>query len=204
MLHAIAWVFISLLIVAGSFVLAAEEGAEHPAALSLEPPQIDAPFNEKDFASFKKKGKGTIAGQAFFATGAGEAKYLPGVQVYLIPATGYTTRWFEKLTHAQKGCEVLERKGALAEEKSGAEKRDKCRQYLEGLVLPPEKRVVPYLRITRADPTGHFWFYKVSPGRYFITTIINWYDIAGQHGGIASAQVELETGEEVLNIIVAQ
>jgi hypothetical protein len=35
-----------------------------------------------------------------------------------------------------------------------------------------EKRLVPYLRTTRANPTGHFWFTKIPAGRYYVLSLI--------------------------------
>ena len=38
--------------------------------------------------------------------------------------------------------------------------------------LQMEKRLAPYLRTTRATPTGHFWFTKIPAGRYYIISLI--------------------------------
>lgn len=35
-----------------------------------------------------------------------------------------------------------------------------------------EKWLVPYLRTTRANPTGHFRFIKIPAGRYYIVSLI--------------------------------
>ena len=68
-----------------------------------------------------------------------------------------------------------------------------------------EKRLAPYLRTTRANPTGHFWFTKVPAGRYYLVSLIE--GGSGTHqeerqSGLAWLVIELEAGEKATNLVV--
>jgi hypothetical protein len=65
--------------------------------------------------------------------------------------------------------------------------------------------LVPYLRITRANPTGHFWFTKIPAGRYYIVSLIEGGSGGRQEeelGGLAWLVLDLEAGEKVSNLVV--
>lgn len=68
-----------------------------------------------------------------------------------------------------------------------------------------EKRLVPYRRTTRANPTGHFWFTEIPAGRYYLDSLIE--GGAGGHkdeqlSGLAWLMIELDAGEKLTNLAV--
>lgn len=71
--------------------------------------------------------------------------------------------------------------------------------------LQMEKRLVPYRRTTRANPTGHFWFTEIPAGRYYLDSLIE--GGAGGHkdeqlSGLAWLMIELDAGEKLTNLAV--
>jgi hypothetical protein len=71
--------------------------------------------------------------------------------------------------------------------------------------LQIEKRLAPYLRTTRANPTGHFWFTKIPAGRYYLVSRIE--EGSGAHkedqlAGLAWLVIELDAGEKLTNLVV--
>lgn len=161
-----------------------------------EPIQPEVVFDEKEFALYFKKGTASITGQAFLPTMGEEARYNPGGFVYLVPATKWTEAWFRKAAPEKRGC-----KGTTAEPEES--QIAACKRYLERFILPDEKRVGPYVRVTRMNPNGHFWFSKLPPGKYYITTVITWPAGGQPNGGIAMAYVEVEAGEHVSDVIAS-
>jgi hypothetical protein len=68
-----------------------------------------------------------------------------------------------------------------------------------------EKRLVPYLRTTRTNPTGHFWFTKIPAGRYYLVSLIEEGVEAHkeeQLAGLAWLILELDPGEKLINLVV--
>jgi hypothetical protein len=68
-----------------------------------------------------------------------------------------------------------------------------------------EKRLAPYLRTTRANPTGHFWFTKVPAGRYYIVSFIEGDRERTKEdpsAGLAWLVLDLEAGEKASNLVV--
>lgn len=68
-----------------------------------------------------------------------------------------------------------------------------------------DKRLLPYLRVTRANPTGHFWFTKVPAGRYYVVSLLEGSGGAHQDEravGIAWLTLELDTDEKATNLVV--
>ena len=68
-----------------------------------------------------------------------------------------------------------------------------------------EKRLVPNLRTTRANLTGHFWFTKIPAGRFYIVSLIE--EGSGTHkedqqAGLAWLTIELDAGEKLTNLVV--
>lgn len=188
--------------------LGQESQVPPPSAPSLPPLSIQAPFNEQEFAPYerkKKKGTASISGQAFMVTEGKDVKYQPGETVALVPETSYTREWFEKYVQKQGLCSFARSTDykALSKDQIDCE----IPQHYFWVFLG-DKRLVPYVRITRTNPTGHFWFNKVLPGRYFIATVITWearleleLPVAG---GLAWAFVEVEPGEQVANVMVSR
>ncbi|MBH0196853.1 MAG: hypothetical protein HP494_15000 [Nitrospira sp.] len=77
--------------------------------------------------------------------------------------------------------------------------RDGLAQFLT------EKRLLPYLRTTRANPTGHFWFMKIPAGRYYLVSLIDGGGSSHQDeraAGIAWLPIDLEAGEKATNLVV--
>jgi len=65
--------------------------------------------------------------------------------------------------------------------------------------------LTPYLRTTRANPTGHFWFTKIPTGRYYIVSMIE--GGSGTHqeerlAGLAWLILYLDADEKMTNLVV--
>ncbi len=95
------------------------------------------------------------------------------------------------------------------DERVGATPRTQTDCPKEALTqLQMEKRLVPYLRTTRANPTGHFRFTKIPAGRYYPISLIE--EGAGtrkeeQQAGLAWLVIELDeldAGEKLTNLVV--
>jgi hypothetical protein len=157
---------------------AAEPNNASP-AMAPQPPGL----NEKDLFPFKQKGRGTLAGQAFLSSPSGKAITQAGALVHLIPITPYTRHWFDH-TVRTTSCSATE---IPASAEGTATPRPLIDCAHEALTrLQTEKRLVPYLRTTRTNPTGHFWFTKIPAGRYYIVSLIE--------GGSGAHQDEQLTG----------
>lgn len=160
--------------------------------LALEsPPSNPPPLNEKELLPYKLKGHGSLAGQAFLSSPSGKAITQAGVPVHLIPMTSYTRFWFERSVRAS-ACP------------SKSETATNCTHEAIPQLLT-DKRIAPYLRTTRANPTGHFWFTKLPAGRYYIVSVME--GGAGSHqeeraAGIAWLIVDLDSGEKATNLVV--
>lgn len=71
--------------------------------------------------------------------------------------------------------------------------------------LLADKRLIPYLRTTRANPTGHFWFTKVPAGRYYVVSLLEGSSGARQDEramGIAWLTIDLDVDEKAINLVV--
>lgn len=157
---------------------ATEPGNASP-AMAPQPPGL----NEKDLLPYKQKGRGTLAGQAFHGSSSGKAITQAGALIHLIPLTPYTRHWFDHSVRATS-CSAA---GNPASIENAAAPRPLMDCVQEALTrLQTEKRLGPYLRTTRANPTGHFWFTKIPAGRYYIISLIE--------GGSGSHQDERLTG----------
>lgn len=66
--------------------------------------------------------------------------------------------------------------------------------------LLTDKRLIPYLRMTRANPTGHFWFTKVPAGRYYVVSPLEGSDERAM--GMAWLTIDLEADEKATNLVV--
>jgi hypothetical protein len=172
-----------------------------PQGQALEPTISGPPIlNEKDLAAYKQKGRGTLAGQAFLGSPSGKAISQAGVPVHLIPVSPYTRYWFDHNVRTT-GCSPND--DATAHDGLMSRQQTDCAR--DGLAqLLTEKRLLPYLRTTRANPTGHFWFMKVPAGRYYLVSLI---EGGGSHqderaAGIAWLTVDLEAGEKATNLVV--
>ena len=180
-----------------SQVRAAAPGNVAPAA-TAQPPVL----SEKDLFLYKQKGRSTLSGQAFLASPSGKAITQAGVPVHLIPITPYTRYWFDHNVRTTS-CSAAE-PPASADTAAAPRTPTDCPQ--EALIrLQTEKRLTPYLRTTRANPTGHFWFTKIPAGRYYLVSLIE--GGSGAHKeeqltGLAWLVIELDAGEKLTNLVV--
>lgn len=159
-------------------------------------------LNEKDLFSYKPKGQATATGQVFLSLPSGKAMTQAGVSVHLIPAVPYTRYWFDRNvrvnTCSPKG-EV-----SLTEPPAPVVSPAECTRAILAQLLA-EKRLLPYLRTTRANPTGHFWFTKIPAGRYYLVSLLE--GGSGSHQdergvGIAWSTLDLDAAEKATNLVV--
>jgi hypothetical protein len=174
-----------------------------PSGPSAEPPPANpSALNEKELFSYKPKGRGAAAGQVFLSSPSGKAVTQAGVPVYLIPRISYTRDWFNRYVRVP-ACPSHSIASFPDNSAVPVSSEDCLRDVLSQLLT--EKRLVPYLRTTRANPTGHFWFTKLPAGRYYIVSLLEGGPGAHQdasQGGIAWATLELDTGEKATNLVV--
>ena len=167
-------------------------------AMAPQPPGL----SEKDLFPYKQKGRGTLAGQVFLGSSSGKAITQAGAPVHLIPMTPYTRYWFDH-TVRDTACSAT---GKPVSADSTATPRSPTDCAHEALPqLRAEKRLAPYLRMTRANPTGHFWFTKIPAGRYYIVSLIEGGSGARQDeepAGLAWLILDLEAGEKLTNLVV--
>jgi hypothetical protein len=171
----------------------------HGAAVESSPASPPV-FNEKEFVAYKQKGHGTLAGQAFLGGSSGKAVTQAGVPVHLIPVTKYTHYWFDHSVRATACSSPGD--PTTANPTATSHQPLNCAQEAVRQ-LEMDKRILPYLRTTRANPTGHFWFTKIPAGRYYIVSVI---DGSSQKedgpAGIAWLNIDLEAGEKATNLVV--
>ncbi|MGE0643349.1 MAG: hypothetical protein AB7P24_06735 [Nitrospira sp.] len=173
-----------------------------PVVAAEQPPSIAPTLNEKDLFPYKPKGRGTVSGQVFLSTPSGKAFTQAGVPVHLIPRVQYTRHWFDGNV---RGYACTSKTDAPSPDHDGA--RLSVMDCIRGALsqLLTEQRLAPYLRTTRANPTGHFWFTKIPSGRYYLVSLLE--GGSGTHqderaGGIAWATVDLDVGEKASNLVV--
>jgi hypothetical protein len=193
-----AAVFLLLFGILWSNAVQAAEPGNIPPAKTAQPPIL----NEKDLFAYKQKGRGTLAGQAFLASPSGKAITQAGAPVHLIPITPYTRYWFDHNVRTTS-CAATE---TPASSETAATPRIPIDCTQEALTrLQTEMRLAPYLRTTRANPTGHFWFTKIPAGRYYLISLID--EGTGtrkeeQQVGLAWLAIELDAGEKLTNLVV--
>ena len=163
------------------------------------------PLNEKDLLPYKLKGRGTLAGQAFLASPSGKAITQAGVPIHLIPITPYTRYWFNHSVRTTS-CSETEPPTVSETAETASTPRTPTDCAREALTrLQTEKRLAPYLRTTRANPTGHFWFTKIPAGRYYIVSLIE--GGSGAHKeeqltGLAWLALDIDASEKLTNLVV--
>jgi hypothetical protein len=174
--------------------IAPSAGALEPAGSSRPPaPSFPAALNEQEFAHYRGKGQASIAGQAFLVTRLNKVLVQPGGVVVLLPLTRQTRQWLEQVVQPASCIETPERLPPCGR-----------RAILD---LLADKRLAPYVRVTRTNPTGHFWFAKVPAGRYYVLSPIA---TAPDHGrepkltGIAWTSIDIEWAERVGNVVVTE
>ncbi|MFO0701337.1 MAG: hypothetical protein U0236_19115 [Nitrospira sp.] len=165
------------------------------------PPNPSA-FNEKELFAYKAKGHGSAAGQVFLRAVSGKAVTQAGASILLIPISSYTRAWFDKQVR-ESSCPS--KGGPSSSETHAAQTStvDCFRGVMDQLLA--DKRLLPYLRVTRANPTGHFWFTKVPAGRYYVVSLLEGSGGAHQDEravGIAWLTLELDADEKATNLVV--
>jgi hypothetical protein len=163
-------------------------------------PTAPPPFNEKEFAAYKQKGHGALAGQVFLGASSGKAITQAGVPVHLIPVTKYTRYWFD---HSVRATACSSPADPTPPDVTPATHQPLNCAHEALRQLETDKRILPYLRTTRANPTGHFWFTKIPAGRYYIVSVIE----GGSQkedgpAGIAWLTVDLDASEKATNLVV--
>jgi hypothetical protein len=189
-----------LLIVGILFVdnIQAAEPGNVSAALAPQPPSL----NEKDFLPYKAKGRATLAGQTFLGSPSGKAITQAGVPIHLIPVTPYTRHWFDHNVR-NISCSSTDPLSSTEGTVAPRSLSDCAHDALNR--LRTEKRLAPYLRVTRANPTGHFWFSKIPAGRYYIVSLIEAGSGAHQDdrlAGLTWLAIEIDVGEKLTNLVV--
>jgi hypothetical protein len=176
---------------------AIESGIASPAIAPQTPG-----LNEKDLLPYKQKGRGTLAGQAFLGSPSGKAITQAGALIHLIPITPYTRHWFDHTVRITP-CSGT---GTSTSAENAAAPRSPTDCTLESLTrFLMEKRLAPYLRTTRTNPTGHFWFTKIPAGRYYIVSLIDGGSGAHQEdrlAGLAWLAIDLDASEKIANLVV--
>lgn len=172
-------------------------------AYAVAPGSSNPPsFNEKEFFPYRAKGRGGAAGQVFLRTPSGKAVTQAGASIYLIPIVPFTRHWFDK--HVRDySCPS---KGGVSSTESMPPQGSpvECLREVMAQVVT-DKRLIPYLRTTRANPTGHFWFTKIPGGRYYVVSLLEGGGGAHQDEravGIAWLTIDLEADEKATNLVV--
>jgi hypothetical protein len=191
----------SLLLVNSFGVVELATGADSGTSVSAPAPTPPS-LNEKDLLPYKQKGHGTLTGQAFLSSPSGKAITQAGAPVHLIPVTAYTRYWFEHSVRTAQCPPVSDTSGTDTPPTTRTAS-DCARAAIER--LQSDKRLLPAIRTTRANPTGHFWFSKIPAGRYYVVSLIE--GGAGSHQderavGMAWLLLELEAGEKATNLVV--
>ncbi|HEX5544926.1 MAG TPA: hypothetical protein VFX10_05465 [Nitrospira sp.] len=182
--------FICLLLIGGFYVVSAEAVVSG----SSTPPI----FNEKELFAYRAKGRGSAAGQVFLRASSGKAVTQAGASIYLIPMVSYTRYWFDK--HVRDYSCPSKPSEPLLTQESPAE----CLRAVMAQLLT-DKRLIPYLRTTRANPTGHFWFTKIPAGRYYVVSPLEVSGGAHQDErvmGMAWLIIDLDADEKATNLVV--
>ncbi len=184
---------VAVLLLAGGISLS------HGAAVESNPAPPPA-FNEKEFVAYKQKGHGTLAGQAFLGASSGKALTQAGAPVHLIPITKYTRYWFDRTVRAAT-CAPSSDLAPSAGTSTAPQSLNCAHEALRQLEM--DKRILPYLRTTRANPTGHFWFTKIPAGHYYLVSVIEGGSQKEEGpAGIAWLTVELDASEKATNLVV--
>ena len=158
---------------------------------------------KKTSSPTNKRGEALWPDRRFLDPPSGKAITQAGAPVHLIPITPYTRYWFDHNVRTTS-CSATETPASPESITAAPRTPTDCPQ--EALTrLQMEKRLTPYLRTTRANPTGHFWFTKIPAGRYYLVSLIE--EGAGAHkdeqlAGLAWLVIEIDAGEKLTNLVV--
>ena len=173
-----------------------------PAQAVVSGSSIPPTFNEKELFAYRAKGRGGAAGQVFLRASSGKAVTQAGASIYLIPMASSTRYWFDK--HVRENS-CPSKSGASSPESPVPHGSPvECLREVMAHLLT-DKKLIPYLRTTRANPTGHFWFTKVPAGRYYVVSLLEGSGGAHQDEravGIAWLTIDLDVDEKVTNLVV--
>lgn len=186
--------FICLLLISSAHVAPA-----HAVVSGSSSPPI---FNEKELFAYRAKGRGSAAGQVFLRASSGKAVTQAGASIYLIPIVSYTRYWFDKHVR-ENSCPSKSGTSASEPLMTQGSPAECLREVMAQLLT--DKRLIPYLRTTRANPTGHFWFTKIPAGRYYVVSPLEGSGGAHQDEravGIAWLTLDLEIDEKATNLVV--
>lgn len=123
-------------------------------------------FDPAEYAPYREKGTGVVAGQAFVRTAGGRVVTAAGREVYLYPATKDAEEWYQRSVIGEEQLEAMQEPGA-------------------------REAVTSTRRKTLADADGRFTFEGLPAGDYYVTSLITWEVPVGYYGGgVASTRTE--------------
>jgi len=95
-------------------------------------------FPVSEYNKLAKHGKGTVKGDIYLLDLYGQKVYGKNTRLYLNPMTSYANQWYKE-------------------------------SYIKGKKMTePDSRLFNYLRFTASDSEGHFAFYGVPSGSYYL------------------------------------
>jgi len=100
------------------------------------------PFPVNEYNRLARSGKGTVKGTIYVTDGYDRKVYGKATRLYLNPKTSYSDQWYR-------------------ESYIGGHKMQKA-----------DDRLFNYLRFTSSDANGHFSFYGVPSGRYYLIGMV--------------------------------
>jgi len=100
------------------------------------------PFPVAEYSRLPRSGSSTIQGSIFVVDAAGEKIYGKQTRLYLNPVTSYSRQWYEQ-------------------------------SYLNGYKMAKaDPRLFNYLKFTTSDKNGHFAFYGIPAGNYYVIGVV--------------------------------
>jgi hypothetical protein len=136
--------------------------------------QRTAVFVEEEYAPYVNPGTASLSGSAFMKTRGGDVKVCAGNNISMQPKSSHSDEWF---AHAILRYERM---------------------------TPPDPKVANFVRTTVGDARGDFKFLNVAAGKYYIVCKISWLSRTGKGGGTAFAQITIEEGEHLTNVVVTR
>jgi hypothetical protein len=111
---------------------------------------LTTPFDPQEASFINQTGASTISGQGFLRTMVGEVRYAAGSEVFLIPATKYSTERIGQI-YGNSKCAVFGKNF----------KND-------------DPRYKDFTKTTKANGEGRFSFTSLAAGDYFVVTSVYW------------------------------
>ena len=144
---------------------------------------LSTSFDEKEAAFIKKKGDGTITGQAFLRRKDGVTVPAAGSEVRLIPVTAHSTERINILRGLSGAGKTLPFRAAATFTNDNPE-------YYK------------FFRATKADGDGRFTFNDVATGDYYVITFVYWTVRNSTQGGTLYERVTIQ-GKETTNVVLS-